>query len=103
MRVAKLISNSGFYSRRDAEKLIIEKRVKLNGKIIESPALNIDKNTVIEIDGKVIDTNIRTQVWIFHKPRGCLVTKKDPQERATIYNFLPKQLQTIKNRVCRGI
>ena len=47
MRVAKLISNSGFSSRRDAEKLIIEKRVKLNGKIIESPAINIDKNSII--------------------------------------------------------
>ncbi len=96
MRVAKLISNSGFSSRRDAEKLIIEKRVKLNGKTIESPAINIDKNSIIEIDGKIIETNIRTQVWIFNKPKGCLVTKKDPQERATIYNFLPKQLQNTK-------
>ena len=97
IRIAKLISNSGFTSRRDAEKLILEKRVKLNGKVIDSPALNTNTNSVIEIDGKVIETSTRTQVWLFNKPKGCLVTKKDPQNRATIYDFLPKQMQSIKS------
>ena len=58
IRIAKLISNSGFTSRRDAEKLILEKRVKLNGKVIDSPALNTNTNSVIEIDGKVIEADI---------------------------------------------
>ena len=48
IRVAKLISNSGFTSRRSAEKLILDKKVTLNGKIIDTPAINADKNSVID-------------------------------------------------------
>ena len=44
IRIAKLISNSGLTSRREAEKLILEKRVTLYGEVIDSPALNVDRN-----------------------------------------------------------
>ncbi len=99
IRVAKLISNSGFTSRRSAERLILDKKVTLNGKIIDTPAINVDKNSVIAINGKKIETIIKTQAWIFYKPKGCLVTKEDPNKRQTIYDFLPENLQ---NTICVG-
>ena len=88
IRVAKLISNSGFTSRRSAERLILDKKVTLNGKIIDTPAINVDKNSVIAINGKKIETIIKTQAWIFYKPKGCLVTKEDPNKRQTIEHLL---------------
>ena len=75
IRIAKLISNSGLTSRREAEKLIIEKRVTLYGEVIDSPALNVDRNAIVTVDGEVIDTRVKTSVWIFNKPKNCLVTK----------------------------
>mgnify|MGYP006263950829 CR=1 FL=1 len=54
LRVAKFIAQSGIASRRQAEKMIIEKRVKVDGKIIESAALNIEEDSKVKVDGKEI-------------------------------------------------
>ena len=54
LRIAKFIAQSGIASRRQAEKMIIEKRVQVDGKIIESAALNIDKDSKVKVDGKEI-------------------------------------------------
>ena len=99
IRIAKLISNSGLTSRREAEKLILEKRVTLYGEVIDSPALNVDRNAIVTVDGEVVDTRVKTSVWIFNKPKSCLVTKSDPKGRDTIYSFLPKEL---KNTISVG-
>ena len=50
IRIAKLISNSGLTSRREAEKLILEKRVTLYGEVIDSPALNVDRNAIVTVE-----------------------------------------------------
>ena len=55
MRIAKFIARSGFSSRRDAEKIIIQKRVQVNGNFILSPALNVTQNDEVKIDGKIIE------------------------------------------------
>ena len=91
MRIAKYIAHSGYCSRREAEKLILEKRVTLHGEVVDSPALNVDRNAIVTVDGEVVDTRLKTSVWIFNKPKRCLVTKSDPKGRDTIYNFLPKE------------
>ena len=53
-RIAKMIARAGLASRRESEKLILDGRVKVNGKTINSPALNLTKNDVIEVDGKLL-------------------------------------------------
>ena len=57
--------------------------------------LNVDRNAIVTVDGEVVDTRVKTSVWIFNKPKNCLVTKSDPKGRDTIYNFLPKELKNI--------
>ena len=54
LRVAKYIAQSGIASRRQAEKMIYDKRVEVNGDIIESPALNINKSSIVKVDGEEI-------------------------------------------------
>src|SRR5258706_11695064 len=51
-RIAKVIARAGICSRRDAEKLILEGRVKLDGVIVTSPALNVTGNNVVQVDEK---------------------------------------------------
>ena len=84
IRIAKLISNSGLTSRREAEKLIIEKRVTLYGEVIDSPALNVDRNAIVTVDGEVVDTRVKTSVWIFNKPKIFIFKKMDPKGTKTI-------------------
>ncbi|MDA9573706.1 rRNA pseudouridine synthase [Rickettsiales bacterium] len=90
-RIAKVIADSGHCSRREAEKLIFEGRVSVNGKIIESPALLISDES-IKIDNKLINNKQKTRLWIFHKPAGFLTSSTDPKNRKTIYNILPSDL-----------
>tara|TARA_B100001996_G_scaffold331448_1_gene280106 strand:+ start:109 stop:285 length:177 start_codon:yes stop_codon:yes gene_type:complete len=52
MRIAKFISNSGYCSRRDAEKLISQKKVYINNKICLEPNVNVNISDKIEIDKK---------------------------------------------------
>ena len=70
IRIAKFISNAGITSRREAEKLILEKRVSLNGNIVLSPALDIDQDSIVSVDGKIIEKSNRIRAWVFYKPKG---------------------------------
>lgn len=91
IRIAKVIAASGHCSRREAEELIAEGRVKVNGVTIESPATFITDQS-IKIDDKLISAKQPVRLWLFHKPEGVLTTTKDPQGRKTIFNLLPKNM-----------
>jgi 23S rRNA pseudouridine2605 synthase len=91
IRIAKLIAQSGRCSRREAEEMIMEGRVMVNGVTIETPATFITDQAV-KIDGKLIDQKQERRLWLFHKPAGVLTTTKDPQGRRTIFDLLPKNM-----------
>ena len=95
MRIAKAISDAGICSRRAAEKLILEGKVKINGEIIGSPAINISENDKVEVDGKIIPNKPNLRIWIYHKPPGLITTYKDPQGRPTIFENLPKNMPKV--------
>src|SRR6056300_619539 len=94
-RIAKLIAHSGAYSRRDAEKLIYEGKVEVDGQILSSPAILVDGSEKIVINGKKINTNFHTKIWLLNKPKGFISTSKDPQGRKTIFDLLPKNINHI--------
>ena len=93
-RVAKVIARSGFCSRREAEELIQEGRVKVNGVMIESPAVLITDHS-IKIDNKLLNEKKPAKLWVFHKPRGFITTNKDPLARKTIFEILPQNLPRV--------
>lgn len=94
IRIAKLIAQSGHCSRREAEQLILEGRVKVNGQVIDSPATFITDHSV-KIDDKLINQKQPARLWLFHKPEGVLTTTKDPHNRKTIFDLLPKNLPRV--------
>lgn len=85
-RLQKIIANSGYCSRRKAEELIEKGVVKLNGKIAKLGD-KAETNDKITIDGKSITRREEKYYYILNKPKGILVTKKDPEGRKTIYDL----------------
>ena len=88
-RLAKFIARSGVCSRRDAEELIKQKRVTVNGEIIDTPAFNVEGSEKILLDGEKLPEMEQTRLWLYHKPAGLLTTHKDTAARATVFEHLP--------------
>jgi 23S rRNA pseudouridine2605 synthase len=91
-RIAKIIARAGVCSRRDAEKLIAEGRVALNGEKITSPALNVPPNALITVDDKLIPTAAPAKLWRYHKPAGLVTSHRDPEGRPTVFAQLPRSM-----------
>jgi 23S rRNA pseudouridine2605 synthase len=91
-RIAKVVSRAGLASRRDAEEWIVQGRVTVNGRVINSPALDVTANDVITVDGKPLPPRERTRLFMFHKPRGLMTTHADPEGRPTVFDNLPEGL-----------
>jgi 23S rRNA pseudouridine2605 synthase len=89
MRIAKAMARAGLCSRREAERWIAEDRVKVNGSIIKSPALDVGPRDRIEVDGAYLPAAEPARLWRFHKPKGCVTTHKDPEGRPTVFEKLP--------------
>jgi 23S rRNA pseudouridine2605 synthase len=91
-RIAKVVSRAGLCSRRDAEEWIVQGRVAVNGRVINSPALDVTVRDVITVDGKPLPAPERTRLFLFHKPRGLMTTHADPEGRPTVFDNLPEGL-----------
>ncbi|MDB5628016.1 MAG: Pseudouridine synthase, Rsu [Tardiphaga sp.] len=91
-RIAKIVARAGLCSRRDAEDWITQGRVAVNGRVINSPALDITPRDVVTIDGKPLPAPERTRLFMFHKPRGLMTTHSDPEGRPTVFDNLPEGL-----------
>jgi 23S rRNA pseudouridine2605 synthase len=94
-RIAKVIARAGVCSRRDAEKLIAEGRVMIDGEVIKTPAIRVTENQVVSVDGKPLAEPENTRLWRYHKPSGLVTTHKDPEGRPTVFQKLPASLPRV--------
>ena len=94
-RIAKVLSRAGVASRREAERMIQEGRVAVNGETINSPALNVVPRDKIMVDGKEIAAPEPPRLWLFHKPTGLVSTDADEKGRKTIYDALPLDMPRV--------
>lgn len=94
-RIAKVIARAGLASRRDAERMIAAGRVSVNGKKIDSPALNVVTSDKVKVDGKEIGEPDPPRIWIYHKPTGLVSTTRDEKGRNTIFDALPDTMPRV--------
>ena len=94
-RISKVMARAGVASRRDCERMILDGRVSLNGKVLDSPAVNVSGQDRIEVDGQVIGAIERTRLWIYYKPAGLVTTNFDPEGRPTVFDNLPEELPRV--------
>jgi len=95
-RIAKFIAHAGVASRRDAEVMITDKRVKLNNTLVTHPATFVTEGDIVTVDGNPVGLQKeRTRLFKYHKPEGLVVTHKDPQGRPTVFEKMPAALPRV--------
>ncbi len=94
-RIAKFMASTGLCSRRDAEKLILEGEVSVDGVKLETPAFLVDGTEIILVHGSPLKEKPAPRIWLYYKPRGLVVTHKDPEGRPTVFERLPKNLPRV--------
>jgi 23S rRNA pseudouridine2605 synthase len=91
-RIAKVIARAGLASRREAEAWVAAGRVAINGTTVASPAIDVTGSDRITVDGQPLPARERTRLFLYHKLRGLMTTRADPQGRQTIFQKLPTGL-----------
>lgn len=95
MRIARAMARAGLCSRREAERWIAEGRVSLNGRVLDTPAVEIKPRDRVLVDGQPMPSPEPPRLWRFHKPKGCVTTHHDPEGRETIFDKLPPGLPRV--------
>jgi 23S rRNA pseudouridine2605 synthase len=91
IRLQKFLSRAGAASRREAERLILQGRVSVNGNVVQTLGSKVLPGTDrVELDGVPVE-EARTRWVLLHKPPGVVTTRSDPQGRPTVYGLLPKE------------
>ena len=94
-RIAKVLARAGVASRRGAEEIILAGRVAVDGKTIDSPALNVTPAQKITVDGKEIAEPEPPRLWLYHKPAGLVTTERDEKGRETVFDALPDKMPRV--------
>ncbi len=96
MRLQKFLSRAGVASRREAERMIVAGRVRVNGAPATELGTRVDPDRDrVELDGRPV--GIAEQRWIMlNKPRGVLTTRRDPGGRPTVYGLLPPDAKGLR-------
>jgi 23S rRNA pseudouridine2605 synthase len=94
-RIAKVLSRAGVASRRDAERMIAEGRVSVNGRVIDTPATLVTARDRIAVDGAPLAPPEAPRLWRFHKPAGVVTTARDEKGRQTVFDILPEGMPRV--------
>ena len=92
IRISKYLSSAGICSRRDAEKLIIEKKIKINNQICVHPSHKVSDLDVIKVNNKIVKKINEVEVWKLCKPIKYICSTKDNLGRKKIFDLLPKNI-----------
>ncbi|WP_270940239.1 pseudouridine synthase [Romboutsia lituseburensis] len=96
MRINKYIASCGVASRRKAEEIILQGRVKVNGKTVEELSFSVDENNdIVEIDNEQIGLDEKKVYIVLNKPEGYITTVKDQFDRPSVLDLV----KDIKERI----
>jgi 23S rRNA pseudouridine2605 synthase len=90
-RLQKYLSRAGVASRRHAEDLILEGKVRVNGQVVTELGVKIDPDKDrVQVEGKRLQQPAPPVTFMLHKPYGCVSTTSDPQGRRTVMDLAPR-------------
>ncbi len=83
MRLAKYLAHAGVASRRAAERLIADGKVRVAGQVVTDPARDVDEGSQVEVEGAAVAPEPR-EVWAVNKPKGVVSTAREPGKRRAV-------------------
>ena len=89
-RLQKVIAESGYTSRRKAEELMKEGKVKVNGKVVTELGTKVSDSDTIEIDNKILVKETK-EYYIMNKPRGVITSTSDDKSRKVVTELIPTE------------
>ena len=92
IRISKYLSSAGICSRRDAEKLIVEKKIKINNQVCLHPSHKVSNLDIIKVNNKIVKKANKVEVWKLYKPIKYICSTKDNLGRKKIFDLLPKNV-----------
>lgn len=87
-RLQKIIAQAGIASRRKAEELITQGKVKVNGEVITELGTKVSDKDKVEVDGKMIEKELK-EYYLLNKPRGVVTTTSDDKNRKKVIDLIP--------------
>jgi 23S rRNA pseudouridine2605 synthase len=94
-RIAKFLARAGVASRREAERLIEQGIVTVDGETLTTPAFKVKDGMDVRVDGTRVRTKEPPRLWRYHKPSGLVTTHKDPQGRPTVFDAVAERLPRV--------
>jgi len=92
IRIAKFIASAQICSRREAEKLIINGDVTVNGEKVIHPLFFVTNKDLINVKGKLLKKQSKIRLFIYNKSINLITSHKDPEGRPTVFDKIPKKL-----------
>ena len=93
-RLQKVIAQAGIASRRKAEQLIVEGKVKVNGKTVRQMGVQVSSSDTVEVNGVEIGKEQKVY-FLFNKPKKCVCTVNDDKDRETVMDYF----QDVRERI----
>lgn len=94
-RIAKFLARAGVASRREAERLIEQGIVTVDGEVLETPAFKVTPGMEVRVDGVRVGEKAPARLWRYYKPAGLVTTHKDPQGRPTVFDAVLDRLPRV--------
>lgn len=88
-RLQKYLARCGVASRREAERLIEQLRVEINGSVVAEHGVRVQPGDEVRLDGERVEPERETHVVVLNKPVGTICTMNDPENRPRVYDLLP--------------
>ncbi len=93
MRINQNIASAGVTSRRKADELIEEGRVKVNGAVLTSPGYHVEDGDIVEVDGARITPSDRKVYYLLNKPAGYVTSTADKEGRPLVTELVPDEVR----------
>ncbi|MCQ2567514.1 MAG: rRNA pseudouridine synthase [Mogibacterium sp.] len=93
MRINKYIASAGVTSRRKADELIEEGKVRVNGSVLLNPGYHVEEGDVVEVNGVRIEPEEKMVYYLLNKPVGYVTSTYDKEGRPTVMELVPDNVR----------
>ena len=93
MRINQYIAAAGITSRRKADEMIEEGRVRVNGIVLKNPGYHVEDGDIVEVDGRRIEPEQKKVYYLLNKPTGYVTSTSDKEGRPVVTELVPDSVR----------